>query len=94
MTGAGGATAQNQANLAALLSNLATGQGSQASNIALQGGQTQANAALQAGQAQTGLIGDLAGMYMYNQSRNRPPVANTPPIAGGWNEQSMLDSLR
>lgn len=60
-TAAAQAAASGNQQLAAILANLATQQGSQVTNLALQGGQVGAQAALAQGQIQTDLLGNLVG---------------------------------
>jgi hypothetical protein len=63
LQGYGQMTAAQQQQLASMLANISTGQGSQLSNIALGAGNAQTNAALQQGTNNQQLIGNLAGAY-------------------------------
>ena len=71
--GAGGAAGANQSQLAQLLANVSTGQGTNLSNIALQGGQTGANLAQAQGQNQRQLIGNLVSSAQFGGLFDQAP---------------------
>ena len=72
MQNAGQLDAGQQTQLAQLLANISTGQGSQLSNIALNQGNSAANAALQQGANQQQLLGNLAGAFGQAQGGKNP----------------------
>ena len=80
LSGAGGAASAGQSNLAQLLANLSTGQGTNLGNLALQGGQTGAQAALAQGANQQQLIGNLLGAAAFGGAFDQgtpPPSTNS-----------------
>ena len=76
LSGAGQFDAGQQMQLAQLLSNISSGQGSQLSNIALGQGNANAQAALAQGANQQQLIGNLAGSYGQYQGQQTPTQGN------------------
>lgn len=65
-------SAQQQAQLASLLSGISTGSGAQLSNIAQNAGAANAQAALQQGANQQNLLGNLAGVFGQIQGGSNP----------------------
>ena len=87
LSGSGQFNSQQQAQLAQLLANISTGQGTQLSNINQQGGQNQANLSLGQGANMQNLIGNLAGAAGQFQAQQTPALpaggqtpTNVPPF--------------